>query len=172
MGKIFFRQPFRYEYKHRVIFIILLNFAVYGIAQLYRELAQYIYIYGPMNPVAVYKYHMYWQFVTYMFVHDYSSIRHILFNMLGLLVFGLQLEKSNWQQGICSFLFTVRNSQLCLFFCSLLFYRTVQCASFGSQWRCVCGFVRLCSFLSPLGNFYLGINSGSCTRAGFNLCRN
>ncbi len=94
MGKIFFRQPFRYEYKHRVIFIILLNFAVYGIAQLYREIAQYIYTYGPMNPVAVYKYHMYWQFLTYMFVHDYSSIRHILFNMLGLLVFGLQLEKA------------------------------------------------------------------------------
>lgn len=94
MGKIFFRQPFRYEYKHRVIFIILLNFAVYGIAHLYREIAQYIYTYGPMNPVAVYKYHMYWQFLTYMFVHDYSNIRHILFNMLGLLVFGLQLEKA------------------------------------------------------------------------------
>ena len=94
MGRIFFRKPFKYEYKHRVLLIILLNFAVYGIAHVYTNLARYIYAFGPMNPVAVSKYHMYWQFVTYMFVHDYSGIRHILFNMLGLLVFGLQLEKA------------------------------------------------------------------------------
>lgn len=94
MGTIFFRRPFSYQYRRRVLFIILLNFIVYGIAHMYMQLAQYIYSYGPLYPAAVYKAHMYWQFLTYMFVHDFSNLSHIGFNMLGLLVFGLQLEKA------------------------------------------------------------------------------
>ena len=34
-----------------------------------------------------------WQFVTYMFVHDPRSFTHILFNMLGLFIFGIQVER-------------------------------------------------------------------------------
>lgn len=94
MGTIFFRRTFHYQYKRRVLFIILLNFVIYGLAHLSYDLAKYIYAYGPMNPLMVYKYHAYWQFLSYMFVHDYSSIQHIFFNMLGLLVFGLPLERA------------------------------------------------------------------------------
>jgi membrane associated rhomboid family serine protease len=36
--------------------------------------------------------HCYWQFFTYMFLH--STPQHLFFNMLGLLVFGLPLEKA------------------------------------------------------------------------------
>lgn len=35
---------------------------------------------------------MYWQFLTYMFLH--SNLSHIVCNMLGLLFFGLALEKA------------------------------------------------------------------------------
>jgi len=35
---------------------------------------------------------MYWQFITYMFLHSNKS--HVFFNMIGLLVFGLPLEKA------------------------------------------------------------------------------
>lgn len=35
---------------------------------------------------------MWWQFLTYGFVHDTSSITHILFNMFGLYVFGRDVE--------------------------------------------------------------------------------
>lgn len=94
MGRIFFRKPFRYEYKRTVLFIIFLNFAVYGLAHLSIEIARIVYGLGPMNPSLVYNARAYWQFLTYMFVHDYQSITHILFNMLGLLVFGLQLERA------------------------------------------------------------------------------
>lgn len=92
MGKIFFRQPFSYQYKRRVLFIILLNFIVYGIGILYPEINRYIHTYGTLNAYLVKVYHMYWQFITYMFIH--SDIRHIGFNMLGLLVFGLPLERA------------------------------------------------------------------------------
>ena len=34
-----------------------------------------------------------WQLVTYMFAHDPRSWSHILFNMLGLFMFGWQVEK-------------------------------------------------------------------------------
>jgi membrane associated rhomboid family serine protease len=34
-----------------------------------------------------------WQFVTYMFVHDPSSMGHIFFNMLALFIFGSQVER-------------------------------------------------------------------------------
>lgn len=94
MGKFFLRKPFQYQYKRRVLFIIFLNFVIFGLAHLSYELAKYIYAYGPMNPAWVYKAHSYWQFLTYMFVHDYSNLSHIGFNMLGLLVFGLPLEKA------------------------------------------------------------------------------
>ena len=35
---------------------------------------------------------MYWQFVTYMFVH--ADLSHLFSNMLGLLIFGIAVEKS------------------------------------------------------------------------------
>lgn len=36
---------------------------------------------------------MWWQFLTYGFVHDPNDIRHILFNMIGLFVFGREVER-------------------------------------------------------------------------------
>lgn len=35
---------------------------------------------------------MWWQFLTYGFVHDLSSVSHLLFNMIGLYVFGRDVE--------------------------------------------------------------------------------
>lgn len=34
---------------------------------------------------------MYWQFLTYMFLH--SNLSHLIANMFGLLIFGIQVEK-------------------------------------------------------------------------------
>ncbi len=36
---------------------------------------------------------MWWQFVSYGFLHDLSGIRHILFNMFGLFIFGRAVEQ-------------------------------------------------------------------------------
>ena len=37
--------------------------------------------------------HWIWQPVTYMFLHDVHNLTHILFNMLGLWMFGVELEQ-------------------------------------------------------------------------------
>jgi len=55
-------------------------------------LFQYCYGYGALNTLAIVKGHYYWQFISYMFLH--SNISHLCLNMLGLLVFGLQLERA------------------------------------------------------------------------------
>ena len=49
-------------------------------------------MYSVMSPKAVEHYHMYWQFISYMFMH--GSFQHVFFNMLALLVFGFRLEKA------------------------------------------------------------------------------
>ena len=58
---------------------------------MYPNLAEYVHYYGAMNPILVEHYHMYWQFVTYMFVHQ--DIRHVFFNMLALLVLDWDLKR-------------------------------------------------------------------------------
>lgn len=92
MGRIFFRKPFRYEYKRNVLLIIFINFIVFSLTAFYANLTDYIHFYGSLNAYNVRFNHMYWQFLTYMFVH--SNLQHLFFNMLGLLVFGLQVEKA------------------------------------------------------------------------------
>jgi membrane associated rhomboid family serine protease len=52
-----------------------------------------------MIPLAVIKYKWVWSFVTYMFMHE--NFRHIFFNMLGLLIFGMHVER---QMGSKEFL--------------------------------------------------------------------
>ncbi|MCR5188506.1 MAG: rhomboid family intramembrane serine protease [Treponema sp.] len=91
-NKIILRRPFSYSYKRVTLFIILINFLVFGISYLYPVFYQYAHYYGAMNVYLIEKYHMFWQFITYMFVHQ--NISHVFFNMLGLLVFGLNLEKA------------------------------------------------------------------------------
>ena len=81
------RRPFPYTYRRYALLIIFINFLIYGIRFLYPNLAEYVHYYGAMNPVLVEQYHMYWQFLTYMFVH--GNFQHIFFNMLALLIFGL-----------------------------------------------------------------------------------
>ena len=92
MGQIFFRKPFKYTYNRTTFVIIFINLAVFFLGYFLPKANNYIYTYGSLNPVLVAKYHMYWQFVTYMFVHQ--NISHIFFNMFGLLIFGLQVERA------------------------------------------------------------------------------
>ena len=83
-------KPFKYVYYNVTLIIIGLNIAVFLLLKMNSGLIYYL----ALNTTFITKYHMFWQFFTYMFVHDLSSFRHILFNMLGLLFFGLPLEKA------------------------------------------------------------------------------
>lgn len=46
-----------------------------------------------LTPAAVTQNYYAWQLVTYMFLHDTGQLFHILFNMLGLWMFGSELER-------------------------------------------------------------------------------
>jgi membrane associated rhomboid family serine protease len=61
-----------------------------------------------------------WTFVTYMFMH--GNIQHILFNMLGLFIFGLHVER---QMGSKEFLlYYMVTGALAGFFSFLMYYFT------------------------------------------------
>ena len=90
MHKNFLHKPFKYAYYNAALIIIGLNIAVFLLLKIKPNLMSYL----ALNTWNVTRAHMYWQFFTYMFVHDLSSFQHIFFNMLGLLFFGLPLEKA------------------------------------------------------------------------------
>ncbi len=91
-NRFILRRPFPYVYRRRAFLIVLINFLIFGLSIYSPEIGEYIHYYGSMNPILVEKYHMYWQFITYMFVHQ--NLQHIFFNMLALLVFGLGFERA------------------------------------------------------------------------------
>jgi len=92
-NKFILRRPFPYVYRRTAIFIILLNFCIFGLRFVVSEdITNLIYGIGAMRPEAVINFHAYWQFVSYMFLH--GNFQHVFFNMLALLIFGLGLEKA------------------------------------------------------------------------------
>jgi len=104
------RKPFRYQYFHAVYWLIGINIFVFVIFNVFGDrFDQIIYRFPNYYRVPVIHYFSVslinvlqgriWTFVTYMFVH--GSISHILFNMLGLFIFGTQVER---QMGSREFL--------------------------------------------------------------------
>ena len=85
---LFFRKPFKYVYFHATLCIILINFIIYFLCNFNSTLKVYL----AMNVYYVVVGKMYWQFLTYMFVHQ--GISHILVNMLGLFFFGIGVERA------------------------------------------------------------------------------
>jgi len=82
------RQPFRYQNNGAVYWLIGINLLVF-IAMYFMGLRQLTY-YLSMIPALVLRGWV-WTFVTYMFVH--GGFSHILFNMLALFIFGIQVER-------------------------------------------------------------------------------
>jgi membrane associated rhomboid family serine protease len=83
------RQPFRYQNNNAVFWLIGINVFVFVLTN-FLGLRRLIYYFMSMIPVMVMEGWV-WTFVTYMFVHD--GITHILFNMLALFIFGIQVER-------------------------------------------------------------------------------
>jgi membrane associated rhomboid family serine protease len=59
----------------------------------------------PWTPIDGHVYFKPWQIVTYAFLHSTSTISHLLFNMLGLWVFGAEIERyvGPWRLLACYF---------------------------------------------------------------------
>ena len=75
--------------------LIIANVAVYLVMMLSRltipAAAEFAEFYLYLRPVAVVHGQL-WQLITYAFLHDPHSVLHLLFNMLGLWMFGSQFE--------------------------------------------------------------------------------
>ena len=82
------RRPFRYSFFNATFLIIGLNLLVFLLTNTMRYLGNYL----ALNVVLIHEGKMYWQFITYMFVH--GNFSHLLFNMLGLFFFGMAVERT------------------------------------------------------------------------------
>jgi len=93
------RRPFNYRNDGVVYWLIGINVLVFAAQMLFgNRFAYYLMERFAMIPALV-VHGWVWTFVTYMFMH--SGFRHILFNMLGLFIFGTQVER---QMGSREFL--------------------------------------------------------------------
>jgi len=94
------RKPFRYNNFHAVYWLIGINLIIFAAAQFLGDRVNYfLTVYLSMIPVIVIEYKWVWTFITYMFMH--GSFTHVFFNMLGLFIFGIHVEK---QMGSKEFL--------------------------------------------------------------------
>jgi len=82
------RRPFKYSYYNASFIIIGINLIVFLITSLFPRIQSIL----ALNVIYVVKGHAFWQFLTYMFLH--GSFSHVLFNMLGVLFFGIAIEKA------------------------------------------------------------------------------
>lgn len=120
-------RPFKYTFKNATLYIVLANVLVYILMKFIPEL----YFHLSLFPVLFFGYHEYWQVFTYMFVHDYSSIQHILFNMIGLLIFGISVEKAIGTKEFCLMYF------LSGLFCGI--FSLITFAISGTPFVILCG---------------------------------
>lgn len=91
-NRFILRRPFPYTFRRYALFLILVNFIIFSIRFVDKDLSELITIIGSMSPKNVVENKAYWQFFSYMFIH--KDVHHIVFNMIALLVFGLGLEKA------------------------------------------------------------------------------
>lgn len=82
------RKPFRFTQGNATLVLIGINVLVFALTSVLRD----AYVYLALIPGAVLQLGWVWQPITYMFVH--ASVRHLLFNMLGLFFFGTAVERS------------------------------------------------------------------------------
>lgn len=87
MAHTFLNRKFKYTYKNVTLYLIGINVLFYLFAYLSPRINNYLALIPPL----VTQRHWYWQFVTYMFVH--GNFSHLFFNMFGLFMFGLPVER-------------------------------------------------------------------------------
>lgn len=87
----FLRKPFRYNYKNAVLWIILANTLLFFYFNFFNVFRLNIYAFG-LNCSGLIFNKFFWQPFTYMFLH--AGWGHLIFNMLGLLFFGVNVERA------------------------------------------------------------------------------
>jgi len=73
--------------------LIIANVAVYVLQYLAPDLMEALFALWPLQAIAGHHLFHVWQIVTYAFLHSTTNIQHLLFNMLGLWMFGAEVER-------------------------------------------------------------------------------
>jgi len=73
--------------------LIAANVAVFFLQSLSKGVLEDIFALWPLQPIDGQSYFHFWQIVTYAFLHSTDNITHLLFNMLGLWMFGAEIER-------------------------------------------------------------------------------
>ena len=79
--------------KSAVVWLIAANVAVYALQFLTQGAIEVPLALWPWQPIDGQSYFDFWQIVTYAFLHSRSNFSHLLFNMLGLFMFGAEIER-------------------------------------------------------------------------------
>src|SRR6202167_5643553 len=79
--------------KSAVVWLIAANVAVYALQFLTQGAIEVPLALWPWQPIDGQSYFDFWQIVTYAFLHSRSNFAHLLFNMLGLWMFGAEIER-------------------------------------------------------------------------------
>jgi membrane associated rhomboid family serine protease len=73
--------------------ILLIATVVAWVVELLPGIGSYFFHFGALVPFKAVAHLQIWRFVTYLFLHDPHSPVHLLFNMLALWMFGIELEE-------------------------------------------------------------------------------
>lgn len=76
-----------------VTVLIAANIAVYLMQGASGPRFEDMFALWPIQPVDGVSHFHFWQIVSYAFLHDTRAVTHILFNMLGLFMFGAEIER-------------------------------------------------------------------------------
>jgi membrane associated rhomboid family serine protease len=74
--------------------LIAANFAVFVLQYLATDLVEGLFALWPLQAIGGYHLFHVWQVVSYAFLHSTTDPQHILFNMLGLWMFGADVERT------------------------------------------------------------------------------
>ena len=73
--------------------LIAANVLVFGLQSLSKGALDELFALWPLQPIDGVSYFHFWQIITYAFLHSTGNITHLLFNMLGLWMFGAEVER-------------------------------------------------------------------------------
>jgi membrane associated rhomboid family serine protease len=73
--------------------LIAANVLVFVLQSLSKGALDELFALWPLQPIGGQSYFHLWQIITYAFLHSTANITHLLFNMLGLWMFGAEVER-------------------------------------------------------------------------------
>lgn len=73
--------------------LIAANVAVFALQFAFQDPFEVLFALWPLQPVDGQYYFHFWQIISYAFLHDTHTVAHLLFNMLGLWMFGTEIER-------------------------------------------------------------------------------